>query len=357
MKMKTNDAATKIAGGRVTLLFAIFFLIAFGLGYPILNRYDPRQTPGLSDVKTYARLVTGAAVSDADDLGFRRFRVLVPWVARPFYRLARGHFASWDPVMFGLLISDSMFVAGTAVLIVVMGSRLFGRPAVGLLGALLYLANFAVANLRLVGLVDAGEGFLLLALLWSLSQRALWMLPAIAVLGALTKESFVPLSLVLSFAFWIAMRGDGKANDNLDHYRIGVWIACCWLLSVAALTLLQWSITGQFVSPSRFGAGLHQRGVYEFASALRDHNLLYIFVWLLPTAIPNLKRLPPPWLISLGATSVMATMLDFYFGAGPALGRAFFSIAGPVLSLSSAILLLRISGSFRENSLAESQPR
>ena len=48
------DNGRKIATARLALLFCVFFLIACGLGYPILNRFDPRQTPGLSDVKTYA---------------------------------------------------------------------------------------------------------------------------------------------------------------------------------------------------------------------------------------------------------------------------------------------------------------
>ncbi|MFZ0362352.1 MAG: hypothetical protein WAL58_18065, partial [Terriglobales bacterium] len=50
---------TQLAIPRLALLFWIFFLIACGLGYPVLNRFDPRQTPGLSDVKTYASLATG----------------------------------------------------------------------------------------------------------------------------------------------------------------------------------------------------------------------------------------------------------------------------------------------------------
>jgi hypothetical protein len=86
--------------------------------------------------------------------------------------------------------------------------------------------------------------------------------------------------------------------------------------------------------------------------SLRDRNLWYIFLWLLPTAIPNLKRFPKSWLIPVGATCALAWLLDAYFGgapaAGSAWGRALFTIAGPVLSLSSATLLLRISGQAQE---------
>jgi hypothetical protein len=67
---------------------------------------------------------------------------------------------------------------------------------------------------------------------------------------------------------------------------------------------------------------------------------------LLPTAIPNLKRFPKSWIISIAATCATAFVLDARFGggSGSAWDRALFSIAGPVLSLSSALLLLRISG-------------
>jgi hypothetical protein len=346
---------------RLALLFCVFFLIACGLGYPVLNRYDPRQTPGLSDVKDYAALVTETTSFDTEDMSFRRFRVLVPWVARPFYLLAQGRSGTWDPVIFGLLAADSLFVAGTAVLIVILGrtfgSGPMGRSAVGLVGALLYLVNFAVPNLRLVGSVDAGEGFFLLALLWSLSEFELWALPVIAVLGALTKESFIPFGIVLTSAWWFSIRPDRNRehrNDEHDkddrnrfrnHSLAGAaYILTSLMLSLAAMIGVQWSITGRFVSPLRFGLALHHAGGYNFGAALHDRNLWYIFVWLLPTAIPNLKRCPKSWLIPMGATCAMALVLDAYFGPAPgSLGRVFFGIAGPVLSLSSALLLLQIS--------------
>jgi hypothetical protein len=350
------DSSAKIVATRLTLLFCVFFLIACGLGYPVLNRFDPRQTPGLSDVKDYAALVTGTTGVDSGAMGFRRFRVLVPWVARPFYRLAHGRSGSWDPVMFGLLVADSLFIAGTAVLIVVLGSvsgqPALGGSAVGLVGALLYLVNFAVPNLRLVGLVDAGEGFFLLALLWSLLEFELWAVPIIAVLGAITKESFIPFSIVLTAVWWLSSRTNRNDEDgSVKHKQFrnrspaaAAGIVISWVFSLAAMVGLQWGITRSFVNPLWFGLALHRGGGYTFVASLHDHNLWYIFLWLLPTAIPNLKRFPKLWLIPIGATCAMAFVLNAYFGPAPGtLGRELFSIAGPVLSLSSALLLLRIT--------------
>ena len=336
------------------LLFSIFFLIAFGLGYPILNRFDPRQTPGLSDVRAYAAIATGSSTFEPGDMRYRRFRVLVPWLARPFYQIARGRIGSWDPVLFGLLISDSIFIAGTALLIVVIGSSQFSSSVAGLIGALIYLVNFAVPNLRLVGLVDAGEGFFLLALLWCLSELKLWLLPIVAVLGALTKESFVPFSMMFSLTWWLLILFDrnrergravtGRRETIQNRYlRESVLIPASWLLGIATVAALQWSITGMLVSPAHFASTLHRDDGYHFAVPLFDRNLVYTFAWLLPTAIPNLKRLPKSWTIPVFATCVLAFVMDAGFGgSGSAWGRALFSIAGPILSLSSALFLIEL---------------
>ncbi len=359
-----DDSRTRLSIARLTLLFLIFFLIACGLGYPILNRFDPRQTPGLSDVNTYASLVTGATSTNAADTGYRRFRVLVPLLARPFYLFARGRVASWDPVMFALLVADSLFLAATAVLIVMIGARQSGNSAVGLVGALLYMVNFAVPNLRLVGLVDAGEGFFLLALLWTLSESQLWALPLIAILGVLTKESFVPFIIVFTLGWWLSERkGKDRASsrDNVPRnqhksihsFAIVGWILASWALSVATIVVLHIAITGIYASPLQISHELHRGGGSHFDLSLHDRNLWYIFLWLLPTAIPNLKHFPRSWLIPIGATCAAALLLDAYFGGGTgsAWGRVFFSIAGPVLSLSSAMFLLRICTSIDGNHL------
>ena len=325
----------KISALRLTGLFCLFFSIAWGLGYPTLNRYDPRNIAGLTDVRGYAALVTGATNPGPEHL---QFRALVPWIARPFYRLAIGRSGSWDPVMFGLLAADSMFVAATAVLIIVLGTRKLGSYPVSVVASLLYLVNFCVPNLRLAGLVDAGEGFFLLGLLWSLSEPAFWRLPLIAALGTATKESFVAFSIVLMAAWWIV---EGKRLRS--SAASAKWILSSWIVSFAVLTGLHLWIAGRLESPIEFAVSLHGNHDYlrHVASSLWDRNFWYVFVWLLPTGIPKLNRFPKSWLIPLGATAVVAFVLDAYYGGAPGtVGRALFSIAGPVLALSSAMLLL-----------------
>ena len=104
---------------------------------------DWRQAPGgLEDVVTYANLVVSPPTPDLAE--HMQFRILVPYLARPIYRIARGRIGTWDPIMFGLLAVNSFFTAFTAILLVAVVNRQLGSYPVALGAALLFLLNFAV---------------------------------------------------------------------------------------------------------------------------------------------------------------------------------------------------------------------
>jgi hypothetical protein len=321
---------------RLLLLFLLFFVICCGLGYPVLNRIDWRQGPGgLDDVVIYAGLVTAPPAADLSQ--HMQFRVLVPYLARPIYRVAKNHIGTWDPIMFGLLVVNSFFVSATVALLLMLVQRQLGNYAVALGSALIYLLNFAVPNLRLAGMVDAGEGFFLMATIWSLCQEDYWMLPLWAVLGATAKESFVPFLMVFSFSWWLCSRKELRKPATA-----AIWMVTSWIAGLVALTALQWKITHVFRSPLRFGLDLHQNSDYlvHFFRSFGDRNLWYIFVWLLPLSLLRLRRLPLNWRVATAVTSATAFALDAYYGGSPGtIGRALFSIAGPLLCASAAIFL------------------
>jgi hypothetical protein len=117
------------------------------------------------------------------------------------------------------------------------------------------------------------------------------------------------------------------------------------VLGLASLTLLQWRITGMFRSPLRFGLELHgdSNHLEHFVRVLRDGNLWYTFVWLLPLALPRLRRFPLEWRVATAATCVCAFALDaYYVAAQGAMARALFTIAGPLLSASAAWVLFEL---------------
>jgi hypothetical protein len=331
-----KEIQVNVSPSRLLLLSLLLFFICCGLGYPSLNRVDWRKAPGgLDDVQTYAALVTAPPEADLND--HMQYRVLVPYLARPFYWIAKGRVGTWDPIMFGLLVVNSFFVASTATLLLIVVFRQLGRYEIALGAALIYLLNFAVPNLRLVGLIDAGEGFFLMLLVWSLYEEHYWTLPAWGILGATTKESFVPFLMVFTFSWWLCSI---KAPTN--RWSSGAWVVASWFAAVTSLTMLQWSITHVYRSPLEFGLSLHQNFSYlsHFLSSIADRQLWYTFLWLLPLSLLKLKLLPRNWRVASAMTSVTALALNTYYGGSPGtLGRALFSVVGPLLSASVAILL------------------
>jgi hypothetical protein len=331
--------------GREMLLWLVLWLICFGLGYPTLNRYDPRAVAGLSDTIEYHSLVTDgpAAVSTHG-----KFRILIPLLARPFSRLAQGRLGTWEPVSFGLLVVNAFFTATTAYLLVAAGRKLFGNGTVALLGAAVYLLNFETANLRLTGLVDSAEGCFLMALAWSLLSRRFWLLPLWGVLGALGKESFVPFATVFTAVWWLVAR-------RRELWRLGGVVATLSTGAAALVTVVvvQSIVSGYVVWPWTFAASIRGSGqLAALLANLADRNLLYGFIWLLPLGVWQSARFPRPWTLACAAAVVADLALVSYFAAQPGTAaRGIFSIAGPLLSLSVASLAAQV---FHANATAPS---
>lgn len=321
-----------LSPARLLVFYFLFFAVCCGLGSPTLQRYDP-ATVGVKDVGVYSKMVVDgpAAANDSHML----FRVLVPEMARPIYRAVNGHIGTWSPVRFSLLVVDSIFVSGSAVLLLWIGTGLYELP-VGFAASLLYLLDFAVSNMQLVGLVDGAEACLLLAMVAALLADAWWALPIITVLGAAAKESFVPFAMVL-MATWLWVDAATRTKRHLVSVVVSVAAA------FGALAIVQVAVAGYVSSPLAFAATL--RGPAPLASSgflpWRDRTLGYVLIWLLPLAIPRLRRLPRHWLWAAATMSVTALLLSAYHEAAPGtLARAWFTTAGAPLSLAASIWLL-----------------
>lgn len=321
------------------LLWPLFFAICVGLGYATLHRYDPRKTPGLSDTYKYYALTVDA------DLGVYFFkelflgRVLVPYVAHPFYWFALRFLPGVNAGFFGLLMANSLFCATTACLIVSIGIRIFRDRGIGLLGATLYLLSFAIPNLQLAGMIDAGEACFMAALTWSLLTSRWYLLPLWGLLGGLAKESFVPFASIFALTWWWVERRESERSSS--NFKWIIALALAGLTSVSAVHSMltgqlrwPWQIAGQAQSPVNFFVALWH--------CLSERSFWLVFGWLLPLGIWRLKLFPRPWLAASAATTVLALLLGAYANAGGTIGRGVFDIVGPLLSLSVAVLIARM---------------
>jgi predicted membrane protein DUF2079 len=333
-----NDPASrayKNRAGHLVLLFGLFFLICFGLGYATLRRYDPRLPGNNPDSAYYYEMVTG----EAEQQAFWRYRILIPSAARPFYWLARGRTGTWNPVFLSLLVANSLFVAATAWVLVRIANRVVGDHAIALLAALLYLLNFAIANFQLAGFIDSGEAFFMIAVVWCLLANRWGLLPLCGVLGALAKETFVPFSVVLGLVWWITARHKQQSRGA----DLG-WVAAMGVAEVATMTTVQSLVSGQMVWPWRLvvSSGSPSNLLINLVDCISSHEFLYVFGWLLPLGAVRLGRLPRPWVLASAVTAV-ALVLGASVNAQGNVARAMFDVAGPMPSLSVAMFIGRTS--------------
>jgi len=326
------------AGGRAAVtstlyravLACVFFLVCLGLGYPTLNRYDIRTA--VPDSADYTRMVTSGPQAARPAY---RARVLIPYLARPFARLARGRVGSWDPTSFGLLIANSLLTAGAAYMLVTIAFSMTGNLQTAILAALLYLLNFAVSNLMLAGMVDSGEAFFLLAAA-ALMLRDHWaFLPLIAVLGAACKETFVPFLAAMAGTWALAVP---------QRRRALMWAAASVGAGLATVMALLSAGAEHAVWPWQFATGLNS-GESHLRSAIAcvtNRTFWYVFIWLLPLGLVKIRSLPRPWVLGCAAAAVVAIALSAYHNQpedAAAAARALFNIAGAMLSLSAALAL------------------
>ncbi len=306
----------------------LFFLICFGLGYPILNRYDPAKIPGLSDAAGYCNAVKSP-------LSVFSYRPLVPALAKPFYWMAEGRVSTWNPVLFGILVATSIFTAATAVIIIAIGLRCGLSYVTSLVGALLFLVNFAVPNWNLAAYIDSGEALFLALVAWSLLTARWYLLPVWAIPGSLSKETFAPFAFVFAIVWWLADR----------PLRLGrlIWIFALGCLACVGV-LMSFSPSGGFFS----GALHYSDSMAEYQNVGFFHALLrclgapefwYTFIWLLPLGLLRLNRFDRRWIWATSAALFLALLLGAYNDALGNTTRAFFNVSGPLLSLSVAVLL------------------
>ena len=322
---------------KFVILWPLFFLICGGLGYPSLRRFDPRVTAGLSDTIKYYAITTGADQSAYAERF--RGRVLVPYVARPFYWFALAHIPTWNPGFFGLLVSASIFCATTACLIVSMGEKVFGNPTLGLIAALLYLLNFAVSNLQLAGMIDAGEACFMAALVWSLLTDKWWLLPLWGLFGAAAKETFLPFSGVFALTWWFV-----EWRRNKAQLLTLKWMIALVIVGLAVVMGIHARVSGHFQWPWQL-AELVNAGANPFVALWRiisDQSFWYVFAWLLPLGIWRLKDFPAPWIIASVVTAILALAFGIFSDSLGNAGRGVFDIVGPLLSLSSAAFIIRL---------------
>jgi len=324
--------------------FIFFWLIFFGLGYPTLNRYDPRTIEGLSDSVHYLNIVR---FGPQEDIGHWRYRVLIPYLAKPIKHLVQGKIRTWDDAAFGLLFINSFFVASTALITLILGLKLGSDYNVTLTASLIFLLNFTIANYHLSGNVDSGENCLLLLVALALVTNHWKFLPILGIVGGLAKETFIPFSLTLAtvYALWQPANWRERTSHLIQAFLLGI-------VSLLTVLTVQSLINGQLILPWNIIASEHRTNnltisTFNCILGISGKEFWYVFGWLLPLGAIRLRNFPRPLVYGSMAAAGVALILGGWNACGGNVGRAVFNAIGPLLSLSVADLLNSLGNSWQ----------
>lgn len=335
------------------LLFGLFFLICFGLGYPILNRYKPREIAGLIDSRSYLSMVEGRYYDPSVE-PFHRNRVLVPTVASAILEVVRPlPLGTWNTTHLAMLLASGLFMSGAALLVFALGRAENLSGTTSLLAALLYLCSFNVPNMHLAGMIDSGEAFFFCLLLFLLRKG--WWLTAIPVvaMSVLAKNTMLVFSAACLAGWLIA---SGRKSWNVRNIVSTVLSLVLGWLVLNGIQILTHS-GAQPVSPLS-GESIKlvfTRGITCFLSS----SFIMEFWYLLPLGVWRLGRLSRPLLGGSFAAGFAASAIFVYvafrsFDQG--IARPLFDTIGPVLAISSAIFLADMLGRLGPHSRPAGEP-
>ena len=318
------------------MIFSIFFFISVGLGYAVLNRYDPTALNALSDTVLYSNIVERGLDAVTYDPYGRSTRILLPMIANFFYEIL-PQLGTWNMTALSMLISTSIFSALSGLFIFILGFNLTKNSFVAILASLLYLSNYSVTNFYLVGLVDGGFGFSFIFLLYALTNNKWNWLPVIGLVGALIKEVFLPLGSIFILG-WIISEWYQTKKVNL---RSVLYLLAFIIISFAMVTALKSYALKELVFPwqqiSDSKGEVTYAGIFLILTIVR---FLYVFIWLLPLAFPSLSKLPKNWIVSMGAAVILTIILGIWVGiSGAGFGRGVFNVAAAGFCIAAAITL------------------
>ena len=333
------------------MVWGLFVLICLSLGYPTLNRYAPdtsanpieQQWSSLADTIYYSSLVEKGFMEEPDS--HWRYRVLVPYVAKPFYLLSKGYIGSWNPIFFGLLVANSLFVASAALLLFLIGSTVTSSRTVGFISSFLCLSHFNISNLYLAGLVDSSELFVLILTTWFLLHKKWWALPFMGGIAFLARETTVVFTESLSAGWFLVeiMKGELRRSEI---YAIVCYGLGALVLGFGGLILLRYIGTSKIVVPWQFidSLGTHDLGAISrgVSELITSKALFYGFVWLLPLGLLGIRVIPKNWLWATILTTIGALGLVIMMSAGENAGRPLFNVAGPMLLIAAASYITKV---------------
>lgn len=175
------------------LMFVFFFAVVFGQAWALMDSYDHMSNV---DVQTYVGLFNG----DFDQSPVRRYRILIPFLAKGIHAVFGGIFSFLSPssfpgdfsIVFSFFLVNAGFMAAFAVVCFKLIKEVSKSSFVGaLIAVVALLTSRWVSYFVGTPLVESLFLFLLVLYLYSIFKRIKWLSVLSLCLGLLAKENFV----------------------------------------------------------------------------------------------------------------------------------------------------------------------
>ena len=327
---------------RKTFILSVWVLvlccICFGLGYPTLNRYYPPSSHGLRDSTQYYAIVENGPSAAS---GHWKYRVLVPYLAKPIYWAARNRLGTWNPTSFALLLVNSAFCAASALLVSILAFLISANCGIAVTAAFAYLLNFTVSNYHLSGMVDSADAFWFVLLTWTLLTRRWWALPLIGLGAGLSKETFLPVAFVFA-TVWVFTEPSDERPKKFFAIVTMIALGMATVLTVHSIVdhaiATPWSMLTQEKT-------LSPPADFNVLGMLISWNVWLTLGWSLFLFL-TAGRFPKGWRYGVIAAVVMVVLLAAWDHAGwDNVARPLFNILGPLLAISFALAVEQVQHS------------
>ena len=308
------------------ILFVLFMSICFGLGYSVMNRFNPTDMSYLDDTIFYLNIVQNGLNEFIYDPSSRTTRIVVPYIAHIVYILT-PQIGSWNMALFAMMFVGSIFTSLNALLIYNLSNRILKNKSVALVAALLFLSNFVIPNFYLIGYIDAGYAFSFTCLIYLLLTKIYYLLPLLLVIACSIKETFLPIGSSIVFT-WLVYEYISKKEANIQSLLFG---AISILLAFVTVILLK-SLTLETITMPWDYMGAMKNINYEtnLIDYLFNRSIRFFYAVgvILLLAIPFAKKVPKQLFYVTCVSCFTTIFLGFWIGiGGVGYARGIFSVA------------------------------
>lgn len=316
------------------VLFYVFFGICLGFGYATLNRYDLRDT-GVRDSRAYLKMMD----FNKDVSPPYRYRVLTPSIAGIIKKgLSHIPLGTWNKSFLSLLIVNSFFMALAACILGRIALLVTRDRHVSILAPFMYLTAWPAVNQHLCALVEAGEAFFFIMLIYLTCRNKWWVTPIVICIGILGKETLAVFGICYLMTYYAFQR----IVEKRKSFSPIIFIVINILVAIATIQIVRTLIGGGVLQSRELSINLDlllltPRGIFECISS---HHLVYVFFVLLPIGLMGLKHIPRGFLVSSLLTGLFVLVCGGYAHVGGSVDRSLFNVLGPVFAISCAVSLV-----------------